>query len=401
MVKFIGKGVSLPKEKTRLMKWKHLLLPLCIALITGSCKQKKEEFTVSGQITDSQEQMLYFEALSLNGIQKLDSLKLDRNGDFSFRADRPTNPEFYRLRLGRQIINLAIDSTENIHITARAADMGAHYTVEGSDNCLTLQKIGQKQQETEQAIRKITDDSRLTTGEKARKIAVLIRNYKDMVKKNFILNNPASASSYFALFQTINGDLIFDPVNNAEDVRWFAAVATAWDNLYPGCARSENLKNITLQGQRNTRRPQNTEIEISNEKVKATGIIDISLKNIRGQYQALSELKGQVVLLDFTAYALPSSKERIMKLRELYNAYHAQGLEIYQVSFDKGEHYWKTVSEPLPWVCVFDPRGTNSDYLLLYNVQGLPTSFLIDRNNDLKCRVTPETDLREEIEKLL
>lgn len=383
------------------MKLKYLLLTLCAALIAGSCQQKKEEFTVNGQITGGDEQMLYFEALSLNGIQKLDSVKLDQNGHFSFQGARPESPEFYRIRIDRQIINLAVDSTEEIQIKAQAADMGANYTVEGSDNCLTLQKIGQKQQETEQTIREITDDTRLTTGEKARKIAVLIRNYKEMVKKDFILNNPASASSYFALFQTINGDLIFDPVNNAEDVRWFAAVATAWDNLYPECARSENLKNITLQGQRNTRRPQNTEVEINNDKVKATGIIDISLKNIRGQYKALSELKGQVVLLDFTAYSLPSSKERIMQLRELYNAYHAQGLEIYQVSFDKGEHYWKTVSEPLPWICVFDPRGTNSDYLLLYNVQGLPTSFLIDRNNDLKCRVTPETDLRGEIEKLL
>lgn len=383
------------------MKLRYLLLSLCIALAAGSCKQKKEGFTVSGQITEGKEQMLYFEALSLNGTQKLDSVKLDQNGQFSFQAARPANPEFYRLRLGQQIINLAVDSTEAIRITARAADMGAHYTVEGSNDCLTLQKIGQKQQETEQAIQKIAEDTQLTTGEKARKIAVLMRNYKALVKEKFILNDPAAASSYFALFQTINGNLIFDPVNDAEDVRWFAAVATAWDNLYPGCARSENLKNITLQGQRNTRRPQNTEVEIRNEKIKATGIIDINLKNIQGQHKTLSELKGQVVLLDFTAYSQPSSKERIMKLRELYNAYHAQGLEIYQVSLDKGEHYWKTVSESLPWVCVFDPRGTNSDYLLLYNVQGLPSSFLIDRNNDLKCRVTPETDLRGEIEKLL
>lgn len=383
------------------MKLKYLLLTLCAALIAGSCQQKKEEFTVNGQITGGDEQMLYFEALSLNGIQKLDSVKLDRNGHFSFQGARPESPEFYRIRIDRQIINLAVDSTEEIQIKAQAADMGIHYTVEGSENCLTLQKIGQKQQATENAIRQIVNDSRLTSGEKDRKIAELIQNYKETIKKDFILNNPAAPSSYFALFQTINGNLIFNPVNDAEDIRWFAAVATAWDNLYPGSARSENLKNITLQGQRNTRKPQNTVVEISNEKVKATGIIDISLRNIRGEYRSLSELKGHVVLLDFTAYSLPSSKERIMKLRELYNAYHEKGLEIYQISFDQGEHYWKTVSEPLPWICVFEPRGTGSDYLLLYNVQELPSSFLIDRNNDLKCRVTPETDLRGEIEKLL
>ena len=34
--------------------------------------------------------------------------------------------------------------------------------------------------------------------------------------------------------------------------------------------------------------------------------------------------------------------KRIMMLRELYNKYHAQGFEIYQVSLDEDEHFWKT-----------------------------------------------------------
>lgn len=383
------------------MKLKYLFISLSLTLFAGSCTPPKEKFTINGEITQGNDQMLYFEALSLNGVQKLDSVRLDRKGHFSFQGDRPESPEFYRIRIGQQIINLTVDSTETIHITAQAADMGAHYSVEGSQENLTLQKIGQNQREAEKAIRLIAQNSSLTTGEKERKITELIHKYKEKIKKEFILNDPAAASSYFALFQTINGNLIFNPVNDTEDVRWFAAVATAWDNLYPGSVRSENLKNITLQGQRNTRRAQNTEVEITNERVKATGIIDIDLKNIKGQHKNLSALKGNVVLLDFTAYTLPSSKERIMKLRELYNKYHNRGLEIYQVSFDGSEHYWKTVSESLPWICVFDPRSTNSDYLLLYNVQELPSSFLIDRNNDLKCRVTSETDLQKEIEKLL
>ena len=90
-----------------------------------------------------------------------------------------------------------------------------------------------------------------------------------------------------------------------------------------------------------------------------------------------------------------------MEMRQLYQEYRDRGLEIYQVSVDAGEHYWKTVSDPLPWICVFDPQGTASDNLLLYNVQELPCSFLIDRNSDLKCRLTPDTNLRQEIEKLL
>ena len=37
-----------------------------------------------------------------------------------------------------------------------------------------------------------------------------------------------------------------------------------------------------------------------------------------------------------------------MMLRELYNKYHAAGLEIYQVSVDPDEHFWKTSTAAIP-----------------------------------------------------
>ena len=39
-------------------------------------------------------------------------------------------------------------------------------------------------------------------------------------------------------------------------------------------------------------------------------------------------------------------------LRDLYDKYAGQGLEIYQVPLDADEHYWKTTADNLPWICV-------------------------------------------------
>lgn len=376
-------------------------LTLCLMALFTACSPQKEEFNVCGEIKNADKKTLYFEESTLNGIDILDSIKLDKQGHFSFKANRPQNPEFFRIRLGQQIIHLSVDSTENIHILADAHNMGSDYQIEGSEHCITLKRIAQSQMETEKQIKDIVAAKNMTLGEKERRISDLMQHYKDLIKKEFILTDPAAPSSYFALFQTIHNNLVFDPVHNAEDVRWFAAVATAWDNLYPNSTRTENLRNVTLQGQRNTRRSKQIDVEISNEKIKATGIINIRLKDINGQMQSLNERKGKVILLDLTAYALPLSKERIMEMRHLYQRYHDQGLEVYQVSFDNSEHYWKTVCESLPWTCVYDPEGTASENLLLYNVQELPCSFLIDRNNDLKCRITSGTDINKEIEKLL
>lgn len=82
-------------------------------------------------------------------------------------------------------------------------------------------------------------------------------------------------------------------------------------------------------------------MQIDPSKINTSGTLDISLVNNKGQVSKLSDLKGRVVILDFHAFAANESTARIMKLREIYNKYHAQGLEIYQVSVDPNEHFWK------------------------------------------------------------
>ena len=64
----------------------------------------------------------------------------------------------------------------------------------------------------------------------------------------------------------------------------------------------------------------------------------------------LKTLKGKVVLLDFSVFQSPAGAPHNMMLRELYNKYAKDGLEIYQVSLDADEHYWKTAAGNLPWV---------------------------------------------------
>ena len=90
-----------------------------------------------------------------------------------------------------------------------------------------------------------------------------------------------------------------------------------------------------------------------------------------------------------------------MMLRELYNKYHAQGFEIYQVSIDPDEHFWKTQTAALPWICVRDADGTSSQNLINYNVQQIPTFFLIDKNNVLQKRDVQIKDIDAAIKALL
>ena len=142
-------------------------------------------------------------------------------------------------------------------------------------------------------------------------------------------------------------------------------------------------------------------MEIPEDKIKEASIIDIQLKDLKGNTRSLTDLKGKVVLIDFTVYNNAMSAAHNLALRELYNKYASQGFEIYQISLDGDEHFWKTSADNLPWVCVRDANGAYSSYISLYNVTNLPSVFLVNRNNELSARGENIKDLDEAIKKLL
>ena len=371
------------------------------AVTMASCSNNK--FRVEGQIANAGDSVLYFENVGLEDIQVLDSVKLSGDGSFAFSGDPTEAPEFYRLRIADQIINVSIDSTETVQIKGEYPGMAANYTVSGSDNCEKIRELTLKQMDLQAkaiAIQQNTDLGVKVIGDS---IQSLINAYKDDVMKNYIYKEPNKSYAYFALFQTLGQWLIFNPRSEKEDIRAFAAVATSWDTYYPHAERGQNLHNIAIEGMKNQRiiAAQNQGLEVDASKVSESGVLDIALADNKGQVRHLTNLKGQVVLLDFHVFATEESPARILMLRELYNKYHAQGFEVYQVSLDPDEHFWKQQTEALPWVSVRDADGVNSQRLMIYNVQAIPDFFLIDRGNNIVSRAANIKDLEAEIKKLL
>lgn len=373
-----------------------------LALLTiglGAC-DNEPKFKVQGEVSGAADKVLYLEASGLNGLVLLDSVKLNGNGSFSFAETRPESPEFYRLRMEGKVINFSVDSTETVTVKAEAGKFDTDYTIESSENNRKIKELTLLQAELQQEAVKLMQ-SRMPAGIAQDRLATLVNNYKEKVKRNYIFAAPNTSYAYFALFQTLNGYMIFDPLSNKDDIKCFAAVATSLNNAYPHADRSRNLYNMVIKGMKNTRKPQQEEVEIDPSIIKEADIIDIELKDLRGNVRRLTDLKGKVVLLDFTVYNNAMSAAHNLALRELYNKYHAQGLEIYQVALDADEHFWKTSADNLPWVCVRDANGIYSTYVNLYGVTGLPTVFVVGRNNVLNARINELADLEASIKKLL
>lgn len=294
-----------------------------VVIALGSCDNRK--FNVKGEIAEAKDSVLYFENMSLDGPVTVDSVKLGGDGAFSFSEKAPEAPEFYRLRIAGQIINLSVDSTETITVKASYPAMATGYTVEGSAECATIKELALKQIDLQRRVIAVQRNATLGFDQTNDSIARMIEAYKKDIKLNYIYKAPMRASSYFALFQTLGNMLIFNPRENEDDIKAFAAVATSWDTYHPKAVRGQNLHNIAIQGMRDIRIVKNQRAAemVDASKVRVADLIDISLLDNKGQTRRLTDLKGKVVMLDFHVFGSEGSTKRIMQMREIYNKYHA------------------------------------------------------------------------------
>lgn len=381
------------------MKKLSNILIFTALLSAMGCKQSPQA-TIEGHVTEATDKMLYLDHIGVERTAVVDSAKLDKDGAFRFRVAQPECFDFYRLRIGREVAYLSVDSTETLTFTAALPALSVAYEVEGSEDNLMLKQLVMKQSELQHAVQEAVRGASSMSMAQAR-IDELVQEYKKAVRMEYIYADPGKPYAYFALFQRLGGQLIFDPLTSRDDIRCFAAVATNLDLFYPEAERTKNLKSIALKGMRNTRPAQPADYSALEGKIHEAAIIDIELPDIDGTTRRLTDLKGKVVMLDFNVYGHPQSSARVLVMRELYERYAARGFEIYQVSLDGDEHFWKTAVENIPWVCVRSEDAPYSKEANLYGVQELPTYFLINRAGEIVKRDAMVEDLEKELEHLL
>lgn len=377
---------------------KIVLLSLSLLFV---CSCHRNEFHIQGQVKEGAGKTLYFDAVQLSRTTELDSARLSADGAFSFYAARPEYPEFYRLRLDSSSVYLAVDSTETITVDIARLPIAADYRVDGSPESEKIRHIAQAGARLKGALENAGKQKNLSAAEQKALIEKLqdeIARYKESVTP-YIMEAPASLAAYFAIFQQVNGLDVFDR-NKREDNRFIMAVANAYYSLFPESPRAKHLYELALvilQNERQRSQPRESAVPAAVE----VSLIDIELPDCYGKKHRLSDLKGNVVLLDFAAYEGKNAPEYNRALVQLHDRYHEQGFEIYQVSLDTDENLWQVSADNLPWVCVRDAETSRSRVARSYNVQSLPTAFLIDRNGVLQQRVESLQALPEAIEKML
>lgn len=362
---------------------KKLLISLILpcALLCGCGDGNK--FSVSGKIENAKDEILILERPVSGMWLRIDSIKTDGNGEFSFSEEAPKYPEIFRLARKGKYIYFPIDSIDNIKITTDTASFGVRYALSGSDDAVRMMQV----------------DSI------SRELAKLPAGSPELSKAkggfaNMILQDPSSIVAYYIVNKVIGTTPLYS-IDNKEDVRIIGAVANAYNSYKPNDPRTELLKQMFFTGRRNT--VVRTTAAKDTFYVDQAQIIDINLFDRNGKSHKLSDAasKGKVVILNFTTYLADESPALNAQLASLYRKYAGSGLEIYQVGYDENEFSWKEAAKNLPWITVYDPSGAQSQYLMRYNVGSIPAIFIINRQGELSERVTNLGSLEKTVAKYM
>ena len=350
----------------------------------ASCDQGG--FNIKGTVSDASNLSVYFD--KVNPISNTNSVvaKTDANGSGTYQLHLEEAPAsgIYRVRVGAKSTYLILDGSETeININGTLKDITSfNYTVTGSPKS---EEFASRINSYVMGTTKIQDLAKYVTDEADPQVAMLMGVQR--------FGTPTFAPLHQAVAQRLNTQLPNDPLTKE-----YIAYASGMQREY---AKSQAL-----------------------QKVKIGEVApDIELPDVNGNVKKLSDLKGQVVLLDFWAsWCGPCRRENPNVVR-VYDKYNPKGFTVYSVSLDGLDSRTKKRfaedqlenqmrSQKQRWVQaikkdnlkwdshVSDLKKWESDAAATYGVSSIPRTFLIDRDGKIAA-INPRRNLEEAVTGLL
>ncbi|MEN8155709.1 MAG: TlpA disulfide reductase family protein [Bacteroidota bacterium] len=310
----------------------------------------------------------------------VDTATCDESGGFHMQFES-SRTSFYVLRMGTSgYITLLLEPGENVNLSGSFGESG-EYVVEGSKGSELLMElsgehkrildilgeIARKNMEAQSA----ADYAHIKTGldHTFDSVTTAFREYS----LAFIHRNQESLVILIALYNMYGEGLpVFDP---RYDLEVYKYVDSALSSGYSGFEIIQLLHAQVVEAEAGSNEPKQDQRTLIGEIAP-----DFVSSRPDGGEVALSDLRGNYVLLSFWAGWSKLSREENRVLQEAWSKYRTMPLRILQVSFDREREVWlRAINEDTHgWDQVSDLRGWESAVADLYQVEKIPSNFLID-----------------------
>ncbi len=368
-----------------------LLITAIVLAFFSACQERQNQFRVQGNIKNAENKTLMLSEMTRKKLVAIDSVILEKEGDFKFQGATET-PKFYLLYLKnkqREGLTLILHPGDKITLQADASgNIGKNYTVSGSKEMLALRQLDTKifkMVGKVDSLGKIYNEKKETADLDSLRKQLdhayhIIREETKEFLARFIKQNKQQMAGLRALYIQLNPrEQLFDPV---EDFKYYKMIDSCLYDRYPNTNAVQALHEQVKESEFVKKQQE----AYFNKLKPGKEVPNIALPGPEGDTITLSSLKGKYVLLDFWAsWCRPCRKENPVLVKN-YKKYHDKGFEIYQVSLDREKKSWtKAIQEDNleNWIHVSDLQYWNSIVVKLYNIQGIPTNYLLDKEGKI------------------